>query len=165
VLEPLTSEDLRIVAAQLQRPPRTIAGLAYRCPCGKPAVIATRPRLADGSPFPTTYYLTCPRAIAACSRLESRGVMTDMTERLRREPELAAAYRRAHRAYLSDRDRLERVPEIAHVSAGGMPNRVKCLHALVAHSLAAGRGVNPLGDEALDAIGEFWSPPCLEEIP
>jgi uncharacterized protein len=164
VLEPMTAADVDLVAAQLQRPPRSLAGLAYRCPCGKPAVVATRPRLADGTPFPTTYYLTCPQANSACSRLESGGLMAAMTERLRSDPELAAAYRRAHRAYLADRERLEHLPEIASVSAGGMPDRVKCLHALVAHSLAAGRGVNPLGDEALDAIGEFWLPPCLEEV-
>jgi uncharacterized protein len=91
--------------------------------------------------------------------------MATMTERLGRDAELAAAYRRAHSAYLADRERLEHVPEIAGVSAGGMPERVKCLHALVAHSLAAGRGVNPLGDEALDAAGEFWLSPCLEEVP
>jgi hypothetical protein len=165
VLEPMTSADVRIVAAQLGRPPRGLAGLAYRCPCGKPAVVATQPRLADGTPFPTTYYLTCPRANTACSALESTGLMAAMTERLSRDPELGTAYRRAHSAYLADRERLGQVPDIAGVSAGGMPDRVKCLHALVAHSLAAGRGVNPLGDEALDAIGEFWVPPCLQEVP
>jgi uncharacterized protein len=165
VLEMLTSEDVRIVAAQLQRLPRGLAGMAYRCPCGKPAVVATRPRLAEGTPFPTTYYLTCPRANAACSALEATGLMTVMTDRLSRDSQLRAAYRRAHSAYLADRERLGHVPEIDGVSAGGMPSRVKCLHALVAHSLAAGRGVNPLGDEALDAIGEFWLPPCLEEVP
>lgn len=160
----MTAEDVTVVTAQLQRPPRGLAGLAYRCPCGKPAVVTTRPRLEDGTPFPTTYYLTCPQATAACSELEARGLMASMTQRLWSDPELAAAYHRAHRAYLADRDRLELVPEIAGVSAGGMPNRVKCLHALVAQSLAAGRGVNPLGDEVLDEIGEFWSPPCLKEV-
>jgi uncharacterized protein len=164
VLQPLTSDDVRIVAAQLQRPPRGLAGMAYRCPCGKPAVVATRPRLADGTPFPTTYYLTCPRATAACSALEATGLMAAMNERLSRDPQLRAAYRQAHRAYLADRERLARVPEIEAVSAGGMPDRVKCLHALVAHSLATGRGVNPLGDEALDGIGEFWLPACLQEV-
>lgn len=124
-------------------------------------MVATRPRLADGTPFPTTYYLTCPRATAACSTLESQGVMVEMAERLATDDELAAAYRHAHLAYLADRQALGDVPEIAGVSAGGMPHRVKCLHALVAHALAAGPKVNPLGDEALDRIGAFWSAPCL----
>jgi len=163
VLEPMTSADEAIVAAQLQREPRGVVGIAYRCPCGKPAVVVTRPRLDDGTPFPTTYYLTCPRAVAACSSLESQGLMTEMTQRLRIDSDLALAYRRAHEHYLADRERLDSVPEIADISAGGMPNRAKCLHALVAHSLAAGQGINPLGDEAVREIGRFWARPCLEE--
>ena len=75
VLEPMTAADEASITAQLQRPPRGVAGIAYRCPCGQPAVVATRPRLADGTPFPTTYYLTCPRATAACSTLEAEGLM------------------------------------------------------------------------------------------
>lgn len=122
--------------------------------------MATRPRLADGSPFPTTYYLTCPTAVAHCSTLEANGVMAEMTARLQTDADLAARYRAAHRAYLSDRKRLADVGEIAEVSAGGMPDRVKCLHALVGHALAAGPGVNPLGDEALAEIGPFWERPC-----
>jgi len=168
VPEPMTGADRTTITAQLQRPPRDVAGVAFRCPCGKPAVVATPPRLSDGTPFPTTYYLTCPRANAACSTLESTGVMAEMADRVHTNPQLAERYRDAHAAYLSDRAELgarlgQSVPEIAQVSAGGMPDRVKCLHALVAHALAAGPGVNPLGDEALVAIGDFWCRPCLAE--
>lgn len=161
--EPLTPADAEAVAAQLGREARGVAGVAWRCPCGKPGVLATNPRLPDGTPFPTTYYLTCPRAVAGCSTLEAQGLMTEMTERLATDPELAAGYRRAHEAYLADRTALGEVPEIEGISAGGMPNRVKCLHVLAAHALAAGRGVNPLGDETLAMLGEFWARPCLEE--
>jgi hypothetical protein len=157
----MTAEDEAAVCSQLQRPARGVVGVAYRCPCGKPAVVATAPRLPDGTPFPTTYYLTCPRATSACSTLEARGVMSQMTERLQTDPDLAAAYLRAHQAYLADRAQLGEVPQIAGVSAGGMPTRVKCVHVLVGHALAAGPGVNPLGDEALALIGEFWARPCL----
>jgi hypothetical protein len=163
VLEPMTAADEAIIAAQLRRQPRGVVGIAYRCPCGKPAVVVTRPRLDDGTPFPTTYYLTCPRAVAACSSLESQGLMAKMTQRLSNDRDLAQAYRRAHAQYLADREHLDSVPEIAGISAAGMPDRVKCLHALVAHSLAAGEGINPLGDEAVREIGTFWAHPCLEE--
>jgi len=163
VLEPVTSADEAVVRAQLQRPARGVVGVAYRCSCRKPAVVVTQPRLPDGTPFPTMYYLTCPRAIAACSALESQGLMAEMNQRLSRDHDLAEQYRHGHDRYLTDRERLESVPEIAGVSAGGMPDRVKCLHALVAHSLAAGEGVNPLGDEAVRALGAFWVRPCLEE--
>ncbi|MFT3876993.1 MAG: DUF501 domain-containing protein [Propioniciclava sp.] len=161
--ETATASDVAVLADQLGRTPRGIAGIAWRCPCGKPGVVATEPRLPDGTPFPTTYYLTCPRAVAGCSTLESSGVMAEMTERLATDEALAASYRAAHEAYLADRAALGEVPEIAGVSAGGMPGRVKCLHVLAGHALAAGRGVNPLGDEVLDALGEFWTRPCLEE--
>ena len=161
-LEPMTADDEAAVAAQLGRAPRGVAGVAWRCPCGRPGVLATRPRLPDGTPFPTFYYLTCPRAVAACSTLESNGVMADMNQRLAYEPALAAAYEAAHEAYLRDRGAFGNVPQLESVSAGGMPTRVKCLHALVAHALAAGPGVNPFGDEAVAAIGAFWSRPCLE---
>ena len=117
----------------------------------------TRPRLPDGTPFPTLYYLTCPKAAAAIGTLESSGLMRDMEARLAAEPDLAARYRAAHDAYLAERDELDRVEELDGTSAGGMPNRVKCLHVLVAHSLAVGPGVNPLGDEALDALGPWWT--------
>ncbi len=163
VLEPLTPADAQTVAAQLGREARGVAGVAWRCPCGRPGVLATEPRLPDGTPFPTTYYLTCPRATSACSTLEAQGLMAEMNSRLASDPELAAGYAAAHEAYLSDRSKLGEVPEIEGVSAGGMPTRVKCLHVLAAHALAAGPGVNPLGDETLARLGEFWARPCLEE--
>ncbi len=160
-VEPL---DLASVARQLGRESRGILKVAWRCPCGKPGVVATAPTLPDGTPFPTTYYLTCPRATAACSTLEASGVMKQMQDRLATDDPLAEAYQRAHDSYLADRASLgPSVPQIAGVSAGGMPSRVKCLHALVAHSLAAGPGVNPLGDEALAALGDFWDRPCLPD--
>ena len=77
-------------------------------------------------------------------------MMREMTERLRRDPDLAAANRRAHESYLAERDAIE--PLGTTFSAGGMPDRVKCLHVLIAHSLAKGPGCNPLGDEVLSAL-------------
>lgn len=155
---PVSEADRLAVAAQLGRPPRAIRTVAHRCPCGAPDVVETAPRLADGTPFPTLYYLTCPRAVAAVGTLEASGLMREMTDRLATDPALAAAYQRAHRAYLTRRERLGAVPEIAGISAGGMPDRVKCLHVLVAHALAAGPGANPLGDEALTRLPEWWTP-------
>ncbi len=164
-LEPASTTDVATLEAQLGRAPRGIAGIAWRCPCGRPGVVATEPRLPDGTPFPTTFYLTCPRAVAGCSTLEAGGLMADMTARLDADPHLAASYRAAHEAYLADRAALGDVAEITGVSAGGMPTRVKCLHVLAAHALAAGPGVNPLGDETLAALGDFWTRPCLEATP
>ncbi|HEY7052023.1 MAG TPA: DUF501 domain-containing protein [Mycobacterium sp.] len=139
--------DLDAVAHQLGREPRGVLAIAYRCPNGEPGVVKTAPRLSDGTPFPTLYYLTHPVLTAAASRLESSGLMKEMTARLGADAALAAAYRRAHESYLAERDAVE--PLGTTFSGGGMPDRVKCLHVLIAHSLAKGRGVNPLGDEAL----------------
>jgi hypothetical protein len=141
------ASDLDAVARQLGREARGVLEIVYRCPNGEPAVVKTAPRLPDGTPFPTLYYLTHPVLTAAASRLESSGLMRQMTERLQQDPELAAAYRRAHESYLTERDAIESLGTT--FSGGGMPDRVKCLHVLIAHSLAKGPGVNPFGDEAL----------------
>jgi hypothetical protein len=160
-LTPATEADIAEVSRQLGRPARDIRAIAARCICGKPTVVHTAPRLSDGTPFPTTYYLTHRGATAAVSTLEASGIMAELQQRLADEPELAAAYLKAHQAYIADRDQTGAelgldVPEIAGISAGGMPTRVKCLHALIGHALAAGPGVNPIGDIALELCS--WSP-------
>jgi len=160
--------DVAAIHAQLGREPRGIHEVGHRCPCGNPDVVTTQPRLPGGTPFPTTYYLTCPRAASLIGTLEGGGVMKEMQARLADDPELAAAYRSAHDRYLEARAGIAResdldVPEIEGISAGGMPDRVKCLHVLAGQSLAQGRGVNPLGDEVLDTLGDWWAAgPCVE---
>lgn len=160
----ISDADRAVVGVQLGREPRAVREVAHRCPCGNPDVVETSPRLADGTPFPTLYYVTCPKLASAIGGLESSGVMREMSDRLREDPELAAAYAQAHESYLARREELGHVDEIAGISAGGMPTRVKCLHVLVGHSLAAGPGINPLGDEALVALPEWWAAgPCVSE--
>lgn len=150
--------DLDVLAQQLGRPPRGVVGVAARCVCGRPTVVRTAPRLEDGTPFPTTFYLTSPGAVAAVSTLEASGIMREMSARIEVEDDLASAYRAAHEDYLARRAELGEVAEIDGISAGGMPDRVKCLHVLVGHALAVGPGVNPLGDEALALIRDAWRP-------
>ena len=161
-MEAPTEADLDAVEAQLGRRPRGTRAVAHRCPCGNPDVVETSPRLDDGTPFPTLFYLTCPRASAAVSTLESVGLMREMNARLASDPDLAERYRQAHERYLARREAIEPVEEIAGVSAGGMPTRVKCLHVHLAHTLAEGPGANPFGDETLDRIGPWWTDgPCV----
>ena len=155
-LTPATDADLDTMREQLGRPMRGVVGIAARCACGNPTVVATEPRLPDGTPFPTFYYLTHPGATAAMSALEATQVMREFSDLLADDEAIAAQYAAAHVAYLADRAAFGEVPEIEGVSAGGMPTRVKCLHALAGHALAAGPGVNPIGDLAL-ARGS-WSP-------
>ena len=155
-LTEVTQKDIESVSNQLGRPVRDIVAIAARCVCGNPIVVKTKPRLEDGTPFPTVYYLTLPAATAAISTLEATGLMAELQNRLALEPDLASKYLLAHQSYLSDREELGKVEEISGISAGGMPERVKCLHSLVAHSLAKGKGVNPIGDIALEHCS--WSP-------
>lgn len=154
--EPVSERDIRIVSAQLGRRARDVVGIPARCACGAPTVVATKPRLSDGTPFPTLYYLTHPVATAAMSFLEAAQVMVECNDLLAVDPDVRAAYEQAHRDYLADRESIEVVAELAGISAGGMPSRVKCLHALAAHALSAGPGANPIGDLALER--STWSP-------
>jgi hypothetical protein len=157
--DPPTEADIAAVSRQLGRPARNVIGIAARCVCGNPTVVATKPRLDDGTPFPTLYYLSHPAATAAISTLEATQVMNELSELLA-DDDIAAQYRAAHEAYLADRESIAHVDEIDGISAGGMPTRVKCLHALAGHALSAGPGVNPIGDLALERAA--WSPTVCE---
>lgn len=162
--EPVRPIDLEVLSSQLGRPVRGVVGIAARCVCGNPTVVSTQPRLDDGTPFPTFYYLSHPAATASMSRLEASGIMAEYSELLASDDEVRAAYNRAHEAYLADRSQFGEVEEIAGISAGGMPTRVKCLHALAGHALAAGPGVNPIGDRAL-AIADWSAEVCVCDEP
>lgn len=150
----VAESDRAAVEAQLGRAPRGLSAVAHRCPCGLPTTVRTNPRLEDGTPFPTLYYLTCSRLCSRIGGLEADGRMQEMTDRLTTDEELAAAYQKAHELYLAERNAIESLG--TEVSAGGMPTRVKCLHVHVGHALAAGPGVNPFGDEALADLGDWW---------
>lgn len=168
--ESVTPADEAQIADQLGRVPRDMVGIAARGVDGAVAVVATVPRLPSGEPFPTTFYLTHPTLVKAVSTLEASGEMSAYQDSLA-DPATAAAYRAAHEAYLAAREQIAaacgigEVPEIANVSAGGMPERVKCLHALVGHALAAGPGVNPIGDAVLRRLAKegTWTQPGWEE--
>jgi len=153
-LEDVTEADRAIIEEQLGRAPRALRAVAARCPSGHPSVVQTSPRLENGTPFPTLYYLTCPRLSSLVGKLEASGIMREMTDRLTTDPELAAAYRRTHESYLAERNAIE--PLGHEVTAGGMPGRVKCLHVHLAHTLACGPGVNPFGDETLELLRADW---------
>lgn len=153
---PIRDGDEATLTDQLSRLPRGLVGIGARCACGDPAVTITYPRLPDGTPFPTLFYLSHPWLVKELSRIEARGEMARMNQDLADDPEAAAAHERAHVSYVARREILEEVPELGRKSAGGLPNRVKCLHALGGYALAVGPGVCPIGDEALALAG--WDP-------
>jgi hypothetical protein len=148
----ISQVDKTHIEAQLGREIRGALEVAHYCVCGKPDVVKTAPRLPDGTPFPTMFYATCPKLTSAIGTLEANNVMKEMQERLGTDAELAENYRQAHNSYLAEREEIEHVLEIAGITAGGMPDRVKCLHVLAGHALAKGPGVNLLGDEVLALV-------------
>lgn len=153
---PATEADAAAMREQLGRDMRGVVSIARRCSCGRPAVVRTAPRLEDGTPFPTSLYLTLPWLVLEVSRVEATGAMAQLTARLGEDPELAEAYGAAHRRYLDRRAELGEAAEISGISAGGMPERVKCLHALAGQALAEGPGVNPVAEEVLAGIDGAW---------
>lgn len=167
----VTDADIAVVTEQLGRTPRGVLEVSYRTPDGQPAVIKTAPKLADGTPFPTLYYLTDPRLTAEASRLEVAHVMKWMEARLGEDEQLAADYQRAHEYFLAKRNEIEDLG--TEFSGGGMPDRVKCLHVLIAYALAEGPNHFQLGTEAVamaadhgklrgTAIPKDW--PTVEEL-
>lgn len=167
----VAQEDIATVTEQLGRTPRGVLAVAYRTPDGEPAVVTTAPKLDDGTPFPTLYYLTDPRLTAEASRLEVAQVMKWMEARLAADEALRQDYRNAHEHYLEKRNAIEDLG--TDFSGGGMPERVKCLHVLIAYALAEGPQHFRLGTEAValaaehgglrgSAIPEQW--PTLEEL-
>ena len=152
VMQKPTEEQLAVVEKQLGRTPRGVLEIAYTTPDGQPAVVTTAPTLDDGTPFPTLYYLTDPRLTAEASRLEVAQVMKWMESRLGTDADLKADYEAAHRHYLDKRNSIEDLG--TDFSGGGMPDRVKCLHVLIAYALAEGPGRVRLGTEAVALAAE-----------
>jgi hypothetical protein len=123
--------------------------VALRCPHGFPAVTEQAPYDADGKPFPTTFYLTCPWLDAAIARLEAAGGVERWSRAAESEPALAASLARA------DREQRELRPEL-DVGIGGtrVAGKLKCLHAHAAFALA--RPGYELGERVLAEVGERW---------
>lgn len=149
-----TTHDLEVLEDQLGRLPRGVWAVGARCVCSNPLVVVTKPQLEDGTPFPTLFYLASPVLTKAVSTLEAEHLMEQLNNDLAADPDVQEQYKAAHHDYLRRRELLGEVEQIAGISAGGMPTRVKCLHALVAHSLSVGPGVNPIGDYALQVLAE-----------
>lgn len=158
-------DDRAVVTRQLGRPPRAFRRVVCRCPFGLPAVTEQHPYDSAGTPFPTTYYLTCPHLVAAVSRLEAAGGVERWGEEASQDPELAAALAEA-----TERQRAVR-RELAAGSTGtdggaslelgiggaSRPQRLKCLHAQVAFALAQ---PHELGNRILAELEPLWPSSC-----
>jgi hypothetical protein len=170
---PMTDAEAALAAEMIGRPLRGRSAVAVRCAWGLPAVLRVSPRLEDGTPFPTLFWLSCPLANRAVGTLEASGVMRDLTARLGEDEAMNAHYQAAHLRYVAARNALgegerqraggrgpEPGPQIpGDPSAGGMPGRVKCLHALYGHHLATRD--NPVGAWVAEQVEPMSCPaPC-----
>ena len=153
--------EVAVVEAMIGRPLRGRSAAAVRCRWGLPAVLRVAPRLEDGTPFPTLFWLACPLANRHIGTLEASGVMVDLNRRIAEEPALSQEYADAAARYIAARDALGGGPlPRAAAAAGGMPGRVKCLHSLYGHHLATRD--NPIGAWAADQIEPMACPaPCV----
>lgn len=146
-------DDRKVVEVQIDRPVRAAVTVEARCHLGMPVVIDVPPILDDGTPFPTTHWLTCPLAVRRVSRLESEGGVKAADELIASDPSVAEAWREAMDRYASERD--QRVPDgwQGPTPSGGVAGSrggVKCLHAQYADHAAG--GANPIGRGVADAI-------------
>ncbi len=168
-MEPLSLKDKKVIAKQLGRVPRGLHGIERRCPHGYPQVVRVYP-LVEGKPFPTLFWLTCPFLTKQIDRLEAEGWIKYLEELLEVDRPLASRFREAHRAYITERNRLLFPEDRATLKEAGMLKdllekgiggtadfaRVKCLHLHLAHTLARN---NPIGDQILQHLQNHACPP------
>ncbi len=163
-------DDRAIVAAQLGRPPRAFRRVAARCAYGLPAVTEQDPYDVDGSPFPTTYYLTCRHLVAALARIEAAGGVERWSRWAAEEEDLAASLTRATEEQRSVRRELaagrrgDDDGASLDLGIGGSraPANLKCLHAHAAFALA--RPGYALGERILAEVEPLWPPDgCCSE--
>ena len=159
-------DDRDVVARQLGREPRAFRRVAVRCPFGLPAVTEQDPYDAAGTPFPTTYYLTCPHLVAAVARIEAAGGVERWSRAAAADGTLRASVAEATERQREIRRELAagRVGTDGGASLrlgiGGAsrPERLKCLHAHVAFALA--RPPYELGERVLAELDPLWPAAC-----
>lgn len=162
----MADADRKLVARQLGREPRAFRRVVVRCPFGAPAVTEQQPYTVDGTPFPTTYYLTCPHLVAAVSRLEAAGGVERWSRAVREEPELEASLaaaddeqRRIRRQLAGGSERSDGGASLEFGVAGSRRGgSLKCLHAHVAYALA--RPGYELGDRIAAELEPLWPDRC-----
>jgi hypothetical protein len=160
-------DDRSVVALQIGRPPRSDVDVGVKCHFGLPVVIDVPPILDDGTPFPTTHWLTCPLAMLRVSRLESAGGVRDADALVASDPAVKHAFDTAMERYRQQRDSLIPADWDGPRPSGGVAGSqggVKCLHAQYADTASGNE--NPIGSdvaariEPLDCIV-----PCVVEDP
>jgi hypothetical protein len=160
-------DDRAVVEIQIGRPPRSIVTVGVRCHLGLPIVIDVPPILDDGTPFPTTHWLTCPLAMVRVSRLESDGGVRDADALIASNPVAAEAFDDAMNRYRLRRDSLIPTDWDGPLPSGGVAGSqggVKCLHAQYADTASGSE--NPIGSDVASKIEPLeCTVPCVVDGP
>lgn len=147
------SNDKEIVEVQLKRKVRSHIDIRSRCHLGLPVVTFVPPNLDDGTPFPTTYWLTCPLLVQRVSSLEASGMVKVFDEMIQKRGALRNLWKERQKTYEEERKLLE--DDSTHISpeggVAGTSDHIKCLHAHLADYLATGK--NPIGKNIESLIG------------
>ena len=149
------NKDSKIVEQQIGRKLRTDSEVSCRCHFNIPAVIKVPPKLDDGTPFPTTYWLTCPMYNKKIGSLESHGLIKELDKEIINNPELKKQWKSRQISYEQERERLETkdMGPKASGGVGGATESIKCLHSHTADELSTGQNV--IGKIVIESIGGF----------
>ena len=97
-------KDKKIVEAQIDRSLRSNVTVSSRCHLNLPAAIKVPPNLDDGTPFPTTYWLTCPMYNKKIGSLESQGLIAELDNEILNNPNLKAEWSKRQISYQQERE-------------------------------------------------------------
>tara|TARA_Y100000590_G_scaffold280624_1_gene315284 strand:+ start:254 stop:775 length:522 start_codon:yes stop_codon:yes gene_type:complete len=161
----MVSKEKRIVEVQLSRSLRSNVEVVSSCHFNLPAVIKVPSNLDDGTPFPTSYWLTCPMYNKKVGSLESQGLIKELDNQLNKNEDLKKLWSDRQRSYEEERNKDKKKNEeeiIPTGGVGGASESIKCLHAHLADELATSK--NYIGKIVLESVGGFnCEEPCINK--
>ena len=160
----MVNEDKEVIELQIGRPLRSSFTVSCRCHLDLPAVIKVPPKLDDSTPFPTTYWLSCPMMNKKIGALESQGLIKALDKELQDNSQLKSDWLKRQESYKNEREDLDDQNSYPKASGGvgGAENSIKCLHSHTADELST--GLNPIGKIVLESIGSFnCDQPCISK--
>ena len=161
----MVSKNKKIVETQLNRSLRSKVDVVASCHFNLPAVIKVPSNLDDGTPFPTSYWLTCPMYNKKVGSLESQGLIKELDKQLNENKDLNQQWAERQKSYEEERNRENKNKENLINPTGGVggaKESIKCLHSHLADELATQKNI--IGKIVLESVGSFnCEEPCIDE--
>ncbi|TGD74694.1 DUF501 domain-containing protein [Mangrovimicrobium sediminis] len=166
---PVSPQQQARVAELLGREPRGLAAIAVAGSGGEPVVIRVA-ALVDDKPFPTLFWLVCPRLNYRIDVVEAGGLIARLQARIDADPALREAMVEDHRRHIALRDsyidaaQRQRLQQLGFAAVfeckgiGGIADfgRIRCLHTWYAAHLVEPNTVGRLLDE-------YWAASAPED--